>query len=431
MNCLVTNNTALSGGGIFMKGDVRALAMANTVFYGNKATGVDGGDAVWFDGANPAGTPATLSNAVLWSDPTPGTAFIRYTSADSNRFKIQESDVQGTIPSQIVSVNNIALAPQFVDPDGDNGILGDEDDKFQLTAGSPCVDNGDQSLRRPDFGDLDGDSNVAELTPRDLDLNERWIGTNVDMGAYELPECTVDDDCDPTDACLGQGVCTLGVCSVVVIPDCNQNGREDWCDALDGPNCNNNQIPDECEGGTVPIALVSSVYACDDSLPRTQGNVLRMTFKCPVPTGTGNPVRIQPLAAGGGYGSDLASSFRFTWETGNTVLRIAEEAQTSPYPPIAVLSNQVWYGIREGVGWPRMGPFKRDYVTVFGDADNTKVNDFADLSFIYGHQGAAQGDQDRSDINADTFVDNADISDAYGFNGSYAPTKPTEHTCAP
>ncbi len=70
-----------------------------------------------------------------------------------------------------------------------------------------------------------------------------------------------------------------------------------------------------------------------------------------------------------------------------------------------------------------------DYVTVYGDADNTLLNDFADLSFIFGNYTSSPSDQNRSNINADTFLDFADISDCFGFNGSIAPAKPSGHTC--
>ena len=37
---------------------------------------------------------------------------------------------------------NIRLAPLFLDPDGPDDILGNEDDSFRLQTGSPCIDAG-------------------------------------------------------------------------------------------------------------------------------------------------------------------------------------------------------------------------------------------------------------------------------------------------
>ncbi len=76
---------------------------------------------------------------------------------------------------------NINNDPLFVDPSGN----------FRLDVGSPCIDTGLVGALPQDTFDLDGDGNVIEPLPLDLDGNERVVGIEVDMGAYEfdVPEC--------------------------------------------------------------------------------------------------------------------------------------------------------------------------------------------------------------------------------------------------
>jgi hypothetical protein len=75
--------------------------------------------------------------------------------------------------------------PLFVDPDGIDDTLGNEDDNYRLQAGSPCIDAGDDLALPADAADLDSDGDTAEDVPYDLDGNPRVSGSYVDMGAYE------------------------------------------------------------------------------------------------------------------------------------------------------------------------------------------------------------------------------------------------------
>ncbi|MBN1773234.1 MAG: hypothetical protein JXB32_18375 [Deltaproteobacteria bacterium] len=71
---------------------------------------------------------------------------------------------------------NLDVDPEFVSASG-----GD----YRLAAGSPCVGAGDETLLPADAADLDGDLDVAEPLPYDLDGNDRIRGGVLDLGAYE------------------------------------------------------------------------------------------------------------------------------------------------------------------------------------------------------------------------------------------------------
>jgi len=91
------------------------------------------------------------------------------------------SNVQGGWPG----TGNIDAAPLFV-AHGGRSVEGEWiDGDYHLQAISPCVDASSDAEVPADVADLDGDGNVAEQLPVDLDHTTRVQGSRVDMGAYE------------------------------------------------------------------------------------------------------------------------------------------------------------------------------------------------------------------------------------------------------
>ncbi len=86
-----------------------------------------------------------------------------------------ESPEDGSVFFGGAANGNTDFAPIFVDYFGDN---------FRLQDTSPLIDIGDQANVVLDDLDLDGDGNTTEPLP-DLDLLDRIVGTETDMGAYE------------------------------------------------------------------------------------------------------------------------------------------------------------------------------------------------------------------------------------------------------
>lgn len=106
----------------------------------------------------------TLTNCILWGD-TPD----EISEDEESALVITYSDVQGGWTGE----GNIDEAPLFMDADG------------RLSAGSSCIDAGDNSALPADTADLDSDGDTTEPIPLDLDGNPRVLGDVVDMGAYE------------------------------------------------------------------------------------------------------------------------------------------------------------------------------------------------------------------------------------------------------
>ena len=124
-------------------------------------------------GAN--GSELTITNSILWDG---GNEIL---NQGKSLVTITRTDVQGGSSG----VGNLKADPLFVLPVGLDGVAGTEDDNLRLGTGSPCLDHGDSALLPEDFADLDGDGNLKELLPLDLNGNARVTGTAVDMGACE------------------------------------------------------------------------------------------------------------------------------------------------------------------------------------------------------------------------------------------------------
>ena len=178
-NCLFQDNTAdlQHGGGFYSYSG--APTLTNCTFSAN-----DGG---WSGGgAYIASGTAIFTNCIVWGN-TPDQIIGNAT--------VSHSDIDGGWSGG--GSNNIDLDPEFFDPDGEDDMLGTEDDDFRLYASSPCIETGDTSAVTVGI-DLDGN-------PRLVDANGDDVA-DVDMGAYEFTCRRVDrPEADPAVADVGFG----------------------------------------------------------------------------------------------------------------------------------------------------------------------------------------------------------------------------------
>jgi predicted outer membrane repeat protein len=184
-NCTITDNTAIDGAGVYYDRDNGDHSFVNCTISGNKALR-DGGGLYCTDGVS-----LEVRNCVLWAN-IPEQVFL-----DVGDVECQFCDIQGGW----AGAGNIDAEPFFVDPDGpDDDPATWEDNDYRLSPGSPCIDAADNTAVPADVFDLDGDGDVTEPIPFDLDGSPRFVndpdtadtgnpgapGPLVDMGAYEF-----------------------------------------------------------------------------------------------------------------------------------------------------------------------------------------------------------------------------------------------------
>ena len=97
-------------------------------------------------------------------------------SGEPGHFQVEFSNITGGWPG----IGNIRSNPRF------ESVV---QSRFELLAGSPCIDAGDNSLVTPDYNDIDADGWFAEPMPYDLigDLRFRDDPLTPDTGAGAPP----------------------------------------------------------------------------------------------------------------------------------------------------------------------------------------------------------------------------------------------------
>ncbi len=190
-NLVIRSNVALLGGGMYTTQQA-VPTLVNSVFTGNSATLSGGGvyntvsgfptfiNCTLSGNSSPAGGgiynsggSCSVTNSIIWDNPGGAIlgdiALANYTCIEGGYFG-----------EQIITED-----PLFVDPDGDDDMVGTDDDNLRLLAGSPCIDAADNTV-------------VPKGVTTDLDGNPRFVddpGTTdtgngkppiVDMGAYEF-----------------------------------------------------------------------------------------------------------------------------------------------------------------------------------------------------------------------------------------------------
>ncbi|MCK4887758.1 MAG: right-handed parallel beta-helix repeat-containing protein [Planctomycetes bacterium] len=188
-NCIFSNNEADERGAGMYNIDSSSPILTNCLFTGGLSEG-QGTGMCNIDSSNPILINCTftanssdypygatiynnqsspiITNSILWGNvdeiySVGGTPIVTY------------SDVQGGWEG----VGNIDIDPLFADANGPDGIVGSEDDNLRLSAGSLCINAGDNS---------------AVTVAGDINGNTRIIDGTVDMGAYESNLIYVDAD---------------------------------------------------------------------------------------------------------------------------------------------------------------------------------------------------------------------------------------------
>lgn len=172
-NCRLTRNSAEFDGGAIYNDQDGSPTVANCTLGHNSAANEGGAIFGWE-------SSATLANCILWGNTAP--QGLQIALRQTSTLSILYSDVQGGQSGAYVETGstlnwgpgNIVDDPQFADPDGpDDDPNTWQDNDYRLSAGSLCIDTGDNASVPADICDVDEDGDVAELVPYDLDGEPR------------------------------------------------------------------------------------------------------------------------------------------------------------------------------------------------------------------------------------------------------------------
>jgi len=155
--------------------------------------------------------------------------------------------------------------------------------------------------------------------------------------------------------------------------------------------------------------LVSSEPPADGTLPKTQNNVILLTFSAAIPLPAGPALEIMPV----GGGADQSGSFDYSVEPDGVTLQAVEQG--------TVLAGQTWYQVTPASGLA-VQPFVLDLCTLIGDCNGSGRVTPADYSCVKGSLGVYT--EDRRDLNGSGRITTADYSVVKSHLGDRLPPKP-------
>ncbi|MFN0131475.1 MAG: GC-type dockerin domain-anchored protein [Phycisphaerales bacterium] len=193
-NCLINGNVAASGAGIRSFG----ANIINSTITQNVAGTLAGG--VLVEG------PTSIISSIIWGNAHGGP--VGQPAQIGGAPTLSHTTVEGWTGSLGGSGNN-GLDPRFIDADGPDNMPGTNDDDLRLLRPlSPAIDSANTDAVPPDIADLDGDSDVMERLPLDLDdlprladvpeVSNTGVGLPpvLDRGCYESPVPPCYANCD-------------------------------------------------------------------------------------------------------------------------------------------------------------------------------------------------------------------------------------------
>jgi len=201
VNVVFTGNTAGQDGGAYVNG-ASHVSLTNVTFSGNRA-GRRGG-ALYsdggFEGFEDIDLAATVDNTIFWGNTAAehGPEIYNARGHRPTHLLLRHSLLAGGLAEGMDDEGgNVFSDPLFVDPDGPDDVPGTLDDDLRLQRGSSAIDAGANDALPADSLDFDGDGDVLEPLPIDLDSHQRIFDggsgmTVVDLGAYEFDAPVVD-----------------------------------------------------------------------------------------------------------------------------------------------------------------------------------------------------------------------------------------------
>ncbi|MCB9831128.1 MAG: hypothetical protein H6807_01540 [Planctomycetes bacterium] len=196
-NCVLSYNLAESmggtGGGLYAIGG--QVDVVNSTFYRNYADQMGAGLEL------ASAAQVTVGNTIFWHNCTNNVVdedaqIFLDAALGSPSLQLDYCLVDG-LTGALGGTANSAADPLFINPNGNDGLVGTRDDDMRLQEGSPAVDAGNNDLVRADVADIDYDGLIGERLGRDFQGLKRFFDANatadtgngsapvVDIGAIE------------------------------------------------------------------------------------------------------------------------------------------------------------------------------------------------------------------------------------------------------
>jgi hypothetical protein len=160
-------------------------------------------------------------------------------------------------------------------------------------------------------------------------------------------------------------------------------------------------------------ALVASEPPADGTLPKTENNVIVLSFDSPITLPVGDPLLIAELAD---PNNDVSGAFAYSVDpndpNGTTLTAVENGAQ---------LADQMWYRVTPSQDFA-VEMFTLDVATLRGDGNDSGRVTTADYSDVKAHMG--ERTDARYDLNGSGRITTADYSVVKANLGNRAPSKP-------
>ncbi|HUW82588.1 MAG TPA: dockerin type I repeat-containing protein [Phycisphaerae bacterium] len=189
-----------------------------------------------------------------------------------------------------------------------------------------------------------------------------------------------------------------------------------WIDGVHDPNdiyARNYEVIYSTLDLDPPPALVSSEPAADGTLPKTENNVIRLTFDSAIMLPAGSALHITQFDD---PNHDVSGLFDYQIDP-NDPAGVTLEATESG----AALANRTWYSVTPSPDF-RVQPFALDVCTLRGDANGSARVTTADYSEVKAHMG--ERTDARCDLNGNGRITTADYGVVKTYLGNRQPTKP-------
>lgn len=174
-NCLISGNLATqNGGGVYTTGISSTPTFTNCTIAYNRSALAGGIDIKVF-------SMPVFQNTIVYGNRTSSGSSNHFQQINGSSLMLNNCIVEN-LPNGL-GVNTLSSDPLFLSTPTQTPPTSQGD--YRVETNSPAIDSGSAAFLPMDVFDLDGDGNVTEALPVDIENDQRLQNLQVDIGAYE------------------------------------------------------------------------------------------------------------------------------------------------------------------------------------------------------------------------------------------------------